>query len=80
MMICELIGMDIVNFFMYDGGIVLVEVVMFVLGYMKKKKIVVLKIVYFELREVLKMYVKGQYIEVVEVFVVDGVIDLDVLC
>lgn len=31
-MICELMGMDVVNFFMYDGGIVLVEVVMFSVG------------------------------------------------
>nr|WGD68818.1 hypothetical protein P5630_15380 [Bacillus subtilis] len=45
----------------------------------KKKKIVVSKTVHPESREVLKTYAKGQYIDVVEVPVADGVTDLDAL-
>lgn len=58
-MIVEFIGMDLVNFFMYDGGIVFVEVVMLVSGYIKCKKIFIFGVVYLESSNVLKIYVIG---------------------
>ncbi|MEH7107283.1 aminomethyl-transferring glycine dehydrogenase subunit GcvPA [Bacillus sp. JJ1764] len=78
-MICELTGMDVANSSMYDGGTALAEAAMLSAGHMKRKTILVSKAVHPESREVLKTYAKGQYLEVVEVPVKDGVTDLDSL-
>lgn len=78
-MICELTGMDVANSSMYDGGTALAEAAMLAAGQTKKKKILVSKAVNPESRDVIKTYAKGQYIEVVEVPVKNGVTDLEVL-
>ncbi|QNF26165.1 aminomethyl-transferring glycine dehydrogenase subunit GcvPA [Metabacillus elymi] len=78
-MICELTGMDVANSSMYDGGTALAEAAMLAAGQTKKKKILVSKAVNPESRDVIKTYAKGQYIEVVEVPVKDGVTDLEAL-
>jgi glycine dehydrogenase subunit 1 len=78
-MICELTGMDVANSSMYDGGTALAEAAMLSAGHTKRKTIVISSAVHPEYRDVLKTYAKGQYLEVVEVPVKDGVTDLDVL-
>jgi glycine dehydrogenase subunit 1 len=78
-MICELTGMDVANSSMYDGGTALAEAAMLSAGHTKRKKIIVSTAVHPEAREVLKTYAKGQYLNVIEVPVIDGVTDLDTL-
>ncbi|MFC0269922.1 aminomethyl-transferring glycine dehydrogenase subunit GcvPA [Metabacillus herbersteinensis] len=78
-MICELTGMDVANSSMYDGGTSLAEAAMLAAGQTKKKKVLVSKSVHPESRDVLRTYATGQYIEVVEIPVKDGVTDLDAL-
>lgn len=74
-MICELTGMDVANSSMYDGGTALAEAAMLSAGHTKRKRILVSSAVHPESREVLKTYAKGQYLEVVEVPVNNGVTD-----
>lgn len=78
-MICELTGMDVANSSMYDGGTALAEAAMLSAGHTKRKTIVVSGAVHPEARDVLQTYAKGQYLNVVEVPVKDGVTDLDTL-
>ncbi|MBT2726559.1 aminomethyl-transferring glycine dehydrogenase subunit GcvPA [Neobacillus sp. BF23-41] len=78
-MICELTGMDVANSSMYDGGTALAEAAMLSAGHTKRKTIVVSSAVHPESRDVLKTYAKGQYLNVIEVPVKDGVTDLDAL-
>lgn len=78
-MICELTGMDAANSSMYDGGTALAEAAMLSAGQTKRKKVLLSKAVHPESKEVVKTYAKGQYIEVIEVPVKDGVTDLDAL-
>ncbi|KEZ51671.1 aminomethyl-transferring glycine dehydrogenase subunit GcvPA [Metabacillus indicus] len=78
-MIAELTGMDAANSSMYDGGTSLAEAAMLACGQTKKKKVIVSGAVHPESRDVLKTYAKGQYIEVVEVPVKNGVTDLEAL-
>ena len=78
-MICELTGMDVANSSMYDGGTALAEAAMLSAGHTKRKKIIVSSAVHPESREVLKTYAKGQYLEVIEVPVKDGITDIDAL-
>ncbi|MEH7245631.1 aminomethyl-transferring glycine dehydrogenase subunit GcvPA [Neobacillus niacini] len=78
-MICELTGMDVANSSMYDGGTALAEAAMLSAGHTKRKKIIVSEAVHPESREVLKTYAKGQYLEVIEVPVSNGVTDVKAL-
>jgi glycine dehydrogenase subunit 1 len=78
-MICELTGMDVANSSMYDGGTALAEAAMLAAGHTKRKKIIVSASVHPESREVLKTYAKGQYLDVIEVAVKDGITDLEAL-
>jgi glycine dehydrogenase subunit 1 len=78
-MICELTGMDVANSSMYDGGTALAEAAMLSAGHTKRKTIVVSSAVHPESRDVLKTYVKGQYLNVIEVPVKDGVTDVEAL-
>ncbi|KAB7708786.1 aminomethyl-transferring glycine dehydrogenase subunit GcvPA [Bacillus aerolatus] len=76
-MICELTGMDVANSSMYDGGTALAEAAMLSAGQTKRTKVLVSETVHPESRDVLRMYAKGQNIEVVEVPHKDGVTDID---
>lgn len=78
-MICELTGMDVANSSMYDGGTALAEAAMLSAGHTKRKKIIVSNAVHPESRDVLKTYAKGQYLEVIEVPVNDGITDIEAL-
>jgi len=78
-MICELTGMDVANSSMYDGGTALAEAAMLSAAHTKRKKILVSGTVHPESREVLKTYAKGQYLEVIEVPVKEGITDIEAL-
>ncbi|ETI67339.1 aminomethyl-transferring glycine dehydrogenase subunit GcvPA [Neobacillus vireti] len=78
-MICELTGMDVANSSMYDGGTALAEAAMLSAGHTKRKTILVSSAVHPEYRDVLKTYAKGQYLEVVEVPVKNGITDVEAL-
>lgn len=78
-MICELTGMDIANSSMYDGGTALAEAAMLCAGQTRRKKILISETVHPEAREVVKTYAKGQYIEVAEVPLRDGITDVEAL-
>lgn len=78
-MICELTGMETANSSMYDGGTALAEAAMLSAGHTKRKKILISGAVHPESKEVVKTYAKGQYIDVIEIPVRDGVTDLEAL-
>lgn len=78
-MICELTGMEVANSSMYDGGTALAEAAMLSAGHTRRKTIVISSAVHPEYRDVLKTYAKGQYLEVVEIPVKNGITDVDVL-
>lgn len=78
-MICEITGMDVANSSMYDGGTALAEAAMLSAGQTKRKKVLVSAAVHPESKEVVKTYAKGQYIEIIEVPVQDGITDLSAL-
>ncbi|WHX99287.1 aminomethyl-transferring glycine dehydrogenase subunit GcvPA [Neobacillus sp. DY30] len=78
-MICELTGMDVANSSMYDGGTALAEAAMLSAGHTKRKKIIVSGAVHPESKEVLKTYAKGQYLDVIEVPVNNGITDIEAL-
>ncbi|MBA4535795.1 aminomethyl-transferring glycine dehydrogenase subunit GcvPA [Bacillus aquiflavi] len=78
-MICELTGMDIANSSMYDGGTALAEAAMLSAGQTKRKKVLISSAVHPEAREVVKTYAKGQYIEVIEIPIKDGMTDIAAL-
>ncbi|MGG5255080.1 aminomethyl-transferring glycine dehydrogenase subunit GcvPA [Neobacillus sp. SM06] len=78
-MICELTGMDVANSSMYDGGTALAEAAMLSAGQTKRKKVLISKAVHPESKDVVKTYAKGQFIEVIEIPVKDGMTDLEAL-
>lgn len=78
-MICELTGMDVANSSMYDGGTALAEAAMLSAGQTRRKKVLVSRAVHPESRAVLSTYAKGQYIDVVEIPLKDGVTDVEAL-
>jgi glycine dehydrogenase subunit 1 len=78
-MICELTGMEVANSSMYDGGTSLAEAAMLSAGHTRRKKVLLSQSVHPESKDVVKTYAKGQYIDVIEVPMKDGVTDLDAL-
>ncbi|WP_042355074.1 aminomethyl-transferring glycine dehydrogenase subunit GcvPA [Bacillus rubiinfantis] len=78
-MICELTGMEVANSSMYDGGTALAEAAMLSAGHTRRKTIVVSAAVHPEYRDVLKTYAKGQYLDVVEIPVDNGITDISAL-
>lgn len=78
-MICEIIGMDIINVSMYDGFIVIVEVMFMVFVEIKRKKVFFLEILYFRIIEIIKIYGIYRDVEFVMVFELYGVMYLSEL-
>jgi glycine dehydrogenase subunit 1 len=79
-LICRLTGMDISNASLYDGGSAVGESAYLALNaHSKRTRIVVSAALHPEYRQILKTYIAGMDIEVVEAPVRDGVTDLDAL-
>ncbi len=78
-MICELTGMDLANSSMYDGGTALAEAGNLAAGHTRRKKLVVSEAIHPEYIDVVKVYARGQNIEVVTVPMKNGVTDLEEL-
>ncbi|TCP59631.1 glycine dehydrogenase subunit 1 [Tumebacillus sp. BK434] len=74
--VCELTGMDVSNASMYDGPTAFGEAAFIACSATRRSKVIVARSVNPEYREVLKTYAYGQNIEVVEVGMQNGVIDL----
>lgn len=75
-MICELTGMDVANSSLYDGGTALGEAVNLSHGHTRRSKVIVSKAVHPEYRDVIRTYVKGFNLEIVEIDYKDGLTDL----
>ncbi|ELK46241.1 aminomethyl-transferring glycine dehydrogenase subunit GcvPA [Halobacillus sp. BAB-2008] len=78
-MISELTGMDVANSSMYDGGTALAEAVNLSAGQTKKKKVLVSKAIHPESLDVIRSYVKGPGLEVIEIDHKEGKTDLEQL-
>lgn len=78
-MICELTGMEIANSSMYDGGTSLAEAGMLSAGHTRRKKLLISETVHPEAVDVVKMYAKGQSVDVVTIPQKDGVTDMEQL-
>lgn len=77
--ICELTGMDAANVSMYDSASALGEAVLMAYRLKKKKKIVIPSNIFWHKKSVLKNYVKGIGIEIVEVnYDEEGRMNLDI--
>jgi glycine dehydrogenase subunit 1 len=75
--VCELTGMDVSNASLYDGATALGEAAFMASSATRRSKVLVARSVNPEYREVLKTYGYGQNIEVVEVAVENGLVDLN---
>ncbi|HEU4965647.1 MAG TPA: aminomethyl-transferring glycine dehydrogenase subunit GcvPA [Bacilli bacterium] len=76
---CELTGMDVSNASMYDGPTAFGEASFISCSATRRSKVIVARSVNPEYREVLKTYAYGQNIEVVEVGLENGLVDLNEL-
>lgn len=74
--VCELTGMDVSNASLYDGATALGEAGFMACSATRRNKLLVARSVNPDYREVLKTYSYGQNIEVVEVGINNGVIDV----
>ncbi|ASS74981.1 glycine dehydrogenase (aminomethyl-transferring) [Tumebacillus algifaecis] len=75
--VCELTGMDVSNASMYDGPTAFGEAAFIACAATRRSKVIVARSVNPEYREVLATYSYGQNIEVVEVGIENGLIDLN---
>lgn len=75
-MVCELTGMDLSNASMYDGASALAEAAIMAMSQTGRKKLVVLSTIHPDYRTTVKTYMSGLGVELVEVPMHDGVVDL----
>lgn len=78
-LICNLTDMDVANASIYDGATALAESMMMAVGKTRRKDVIVSKTVHPEYRRVLKTYARFQGINIVEVDMVDGETDREIL-
>ncbi|KEO82645.1 aminomethyl-transferring glycine dehydrogenase subunit GcvPA [Tumebacillus flagellatus] len=75
--VCELTGMDVSNASLYDGPTAFGEAAFMACAATRRNKVLVARSVNPEYREVLKTYGYGQNIEVEEIAIENGVVDLN---
>ena len=75
--VCELTGMDVSNASLYDGQTALGEAVFMACAATRRNKVIISRTVNPDYREVVKTYAYGQNIEVVEVGLENGLVDLN---
>lgn len=78
-LMANLTGMDVSNASMYDGATASAEAAMMAVENTKRKSIVVSKSVNPETRKVLNTYMRFHGVEVIEVDILNGATDLDIL-
>jgi glycine cleavage system P protein (glycine dehydrogenase) subunit 1 len=78
-MICELTGMEVSNASLYDGGSALAEAAMMALRITKRSTILVSNAIHPYYRAVLRTYLSGSQVRIVEIPWADGVSDLSAL-
>ncbi len=78
-LVCELTGMDLSNASMYDGASALAEAAVMVVSQTGRRKVVVARTVHPDYRRVLRTYMDGIGVEVIEAPALEGVIDLNQL-
>jgi len=76
-LVCELTGMDLSNASMYDGASALAEAAGMVISQTGRKKVVVAQSVHPDYRRVVKTYMHGIGVEVIEAPLVGCELDLD---
>jgi glycine dehydrogenase subunit 1 len=74
-MICELTGMEASNASLYDGGSALAEAAMMALRITKRSTILVSSAIHPNYRAVLRTYLSGSEVKIVEIAWADGVLD-----
>ncbi|OQX96067.1 glycine dehydrogenase (aminomethyl-transferring) [candidate division KSB1 bacterium 4572_119] len=75
-MIAELMGMDVANASMYDGGSALAEAALMAVAEKRKKKILVSMGVHPYYRQIIKTYCHGQSIEIEPIALEEGITSL----
>ncbi|HEX3015908.1 MAG TPA: aminomethyl-transferring glycine dehydrogenase subunit GcvPA [Desulfobacteria bacterium] len=75
-MVCELMGMDVANASMYDGASALAEAALMACEITGRSQIIVSQAIHPEYREVVRTYLYGRGIELLEIPYANGVSDL----
>ena len=78
-MIAEMTGMEIANASLYDGASALAEAAMMALRVTRRKKVLLSRSIHPHYRQVVRTYLSGSQIEIIEVPWVDGITDLNQL-
>jgi glycine dehydrogenase subunit 1 len=78
-MICELTGMEVSNASLYDGGSALAEAAMMAIRITKRSTILMSSAIHPNYRAVLRTYLSGSDVKIVEIPWTDGVLDRSVL-
>jgi len=78
-MICELTGMEVSNASLYDGGSALAEAAMMAIRITKRSTILVSSAIHPNYRTVLRTYLSGSEVKIVEIPWIDGVSDYPIL-
>lgn len=78
-MVCELTGMDMANASMYDGATALAEAALMAASATRRNQVIMSQTIHPEHREVIRTYLYGQGIEVLESPYAQGITDVDAL-
>ncbi|MDA8441045.1 MAG: aminomethyl-transferring glycine dehydrogenase subunit GcvPA [Peptococcaceae bacterium] len=78
-MVCELTGMDVANASMYDGATALAEAGLMACDITRRDQVIVSQTIHPEYREVIRTYLYGRDVEVLEIPYANGVTDLTTL-
>lgn len=78
-MVCELTGMDVANASMYDGASALAEAALMACDSTRRNQIILSATVHPDFKEVVRTYLLGQGVELLEIPFTNGVSDLSQL-
>ncbi len=78
-MVCELTGMDVANASMYDGASALAEAGLMACDSTRRNQVIVSQTIHPEHREVIRTYLYGRDVEILEIPYANGVTDLTTL-
>ncbi|HLB94774.1 MAG TPA: aminomethyl-transferring glycine dehydrogenase subunit GcvPA [Nitrospiria bacterium] len=76
-MICELTGMEVANASLYDGASALAEGARMALHVTKRRRLLISSTIHPHYREVVKTYLQGSRVKLIEIPARDGVTDLE---